>query len=140
MEYFSTKKSNSHSLRMKYMDIIVNEKIKWSVCDVEVDYRSYEQHLDSKNRVNILNSNTIALSTIPIKCACGRTIQEINYEKHLLSRFHLKKIHKKIYYLENLKQLYAYRVNHCNCCVKCLATDIIDKCYNHELKLCFYCV
>ena len=79
------------------------------------------------------------MSTTPIKCGCGLTIQERNYDKHQTSKFHLNKIQQKIDDFENLKRVYAHRENKCNCCVKCLATDVIDKCYDHELKLCLDC-
>ena len=136
---FQHKQSKSHSLRMTYKHIIVNEKIKCLVCDAEVGYRSYEQHLDSKNHFNLPNNNLIALSTSPIKCWCGLTIQERNYAKHLQSKFHLNKIQKQIDDFENLKRVYAYRVNKCSCCVKCLAADLTDKYYDHEWKLCLDC-
>jgi len=84
--------------------------------------------------------DTIASADLKIKCNCGKYISTSNYNKHVLTKSHIKATTSKNDSSHKLKvDKYEQNKNLNNCCSICLKTDIAEKYFINSVNLCLCC-
>ena len=85
-----------------------NQMVYCDVCNKEVQFLSYRKHLESKD--HIMKVNGEIEDKTKIKCECGITIMQKNYEEHLKATYHKERLepflyydNKRLYYMLKLK-------------------------------------
>ena len=83
---------------------------------------------------------TVAASDMKIKCKCGKYILEVNHDKHILTKSHIKATTSQKDTSQKLKiEKYDQNKDLNNCCSVCLKTEVPDKYFVNSLNLCLCC-